>query len=110
MSFPCEEEYDTLFTKKMTIRHDSNAVEAHKPAFQQPSQAKLFTLDEMIRRRAAELGDAILMGAPETGVDDFREHSAIDLDRYADAAVARFQSMGLKPVVCINSYIQKKIY
>ncbi|CAG1966199.1 unnamed protein product [Fusarium graminearum] len=91
------EDYDRLLTK-MTIRHDSNAVEASKPAFQQPSQAKMFTLDEMIRRRAAELGDTILMGAPETGVDDFKEHSAIDLDRYADAAVAKFQSMGLKPV------------
>ncbi|SCO81624.1 related to nonribosomal peptide synthetase MxcG [Fusarium oxysporum] len=81
----------------MTIRHDSNAVEAHKPAVQ-PSQAKLFTLDEMIKRRAVELGDTILMGAPETGVDDFKEHSAVDIDRYADAAVARLQSLGLEPV------------
>lgn len=82
----------------MTIRHDSNAVEAHKPAVQ-PSQAKLFTLDEMIKRRAVELGNTILMGAPETGVDDFKEHSAVDIDRYADAAVARLQSLGLEPVV-----------
>ncbi|KAF4986560.1 hypothetical protein FGRMN_10788 [Fusarium graminum] len=80
----------------MTIRHDSNAVEAHKPLVQQPSQAKLFTLDEMIKRRAAELGDTILMGAPESGVDDFKEHSAVAIDRYADAAVAKLQSMGLK--------------
>lgn len=83
----------------MTIRHDSNAVEARKPAVQ-PSQAKLFTLDEMIKRRAVELGDTILMGAPETGVDDFKEHSAVDIDRYADAAAAKLQSLGLEPVVC----------
>ncbi|SPJ73952.1 related to nonribosomal peptide synthetase MxcG [Fusarium torulosum] len=82
----------------MTIRHDSNAVEAQKPAVQQHSQAKLFTLDEMIKRRAAELGDTILLGAPESGVDDFKEHSAVDIDRYADAAVAKLQSMGLKSV------------
>ncbi|KAM0338324.1 hypothetical protein ACHAPU_011376 [Fusarium lateritium] len=82
----------------MTIRHDSNAVEAHKPIVQQPSQAKLFTLDEMIKRRAAELGDAILVGAPESGVDDFKEHSAVAIDRYADAAVAKLQSMGLESV------------
>lgn len=103
------EDYDRLLTK-MTIRHDSNAVEASKPAFQQPSQAKMFTLDEMIRRRAAELGDTILMGAPETGVDDFKEHSAIDLDRYADAAVAKFQSMGLKPVVSTIPNLQKTMH
>lgn len=83
----------------MTIRHDSNAVEARKPAVQ-PSEAKLFTLDEMIKRRAVELGDTILMGAPETGVDDFKEHTAVDIDRYADAAVAKLQSLGLEPVVC----------
>ncbi|KAF5664492.1 nonribosomal peptide synthetase [Fusarium heterosporum] len=82
----------------MTIRHDSNAVEAHKPLVQQPSQAKLFTLDEMIKRRAAELGDTVLVGAPESGVDDFKEHSAVAIDRYADAAVAQLQSMGLKSV------------
>ncbi|KAF5024861.1 hypothetical protein F66182_3100 [Fusarium sp. NRRL 66182] len=81
----------------MTIRHDSS-VETQKPAAKPPSQAKMFTLDEMIKRRAAELGDAILMGAPESGVDDFREHSAIQIDRYADAAVARFQELGLKSV------------
>jgi hypothetical protein len=84
----------------MTIRHDSNAAEAHKPAVQ-PSQAKLFTLDEMIKRRAVELGDTILMGAPETGVDDFKEHSAVDIDRYADAAVQRLQRLGLEPVVSL---------
>ncbi|KAM0194377.1 hypothetical protein ACHAPQ_008329 [Fusarium lateritium] len=82
----------------MTIRHDSNAPEAQKPAVQQHSQAKMFTLDEMIKRRAAELGDTILLGAPESGVDDFKEHSAVAIDRYADAAVAKLQSLGLKSV------------
>lgn len=92
---------DSTSIPNMTIRHDSNAIEASKPLIQQqPSQAKLFTLDEMIRRRAAELGGATVYGAPETGYDDFKEHSAIDIDRYADAAVARLQAMGLKSVVC----------
>ena len=86
-------------TANMTIRHDTLA-EA-KPEPQQPSQAKLFTLDEMIRRRAVELGDAVVFGAPEKGVDDFKEHSAVDIDRYADAAVAMFLSLGLKSVVRI---------
>ncbi|RGP81756.1 hypothetical protein FLONG3_141 [Fusarium longipes] len=102
-----EKTFDDRTVRGMEAAHDSNAVEASKPAFQQPSQAKLFTLDEMIRRRAAELGDTILMGAPEKGVDDFKEHSAIDLDRYVDAAVARFQAMGLKSVVCTSSNLQK---
>ncbi|KAF4969423.1 hypothetical protein FSARC_3354 [Fusarium sarcochroum] len=82
----------------MTIRHDSSAIEAQKPVPQPTSQAKMFTLDEMIKRRAVELGDTILMGAPESGVDDFKEHSAVAIDRYADVAVAKLQKLGLKSV------------
>ncbi|KAF5010749.1 hypothetical protein FDECE_3104 [Fusarium decemcellulare] len=81
----------------MTIRHDTNGVEAPRVPPAQ-SQAKMFTLDEMIKRRASELGEAPLLGCPETGAFDFKDHSAIAVDRYADAAVAKLQKLGLKAV------------
>ncbi|KAJ4323817.1 hypothetical protein N0V84_004163 [Fusarium piperis] len=84
----------------MTIRHDINGFEAARtpPVQSFDLQAKMFTLDEMIKRRASELRDAPLFGFPEAGVDDYKEHSAIAIDRYADAAVARLQKLGLKSV------------
>ncbi|KAF4981173.1 hypothetical protein FZEAL_2973 [Fusarium zealandicum] len=86
----------------MTIRHDTNAVEVPRvpsaAAYEPQQQAKMFTIDEMIKRRATELGDAPLLGAPNSGAADFEEHSAVAIDRYADAAVAKLQKLGLGPV------------
>lgn len=91
----------------MTIRHDVNGFEAARtpPVQSFDLQAKMFTLDEMIKRRASELQDAPLLGFPEAGVDDYKEHSAIAIDRYADAAVAKLQKMGLKSVVSISVFL-----
>lgn len=86
----------------MTIRHDVNGFEARTPPVQSFDLPKMFTLDEMIKRRASELQDAPLLGFPEAGVDDYKEHSAIAIDRYADAAVAKLQKLGLKSVVSIG--------
>ena len=72
-------------------------------ALANPKGGKIFppilTLDELIRQRAIELGDAPLIGYPKTSILDFEEHSARALDRYADAAVEKLQSLGLAPVV-----------
>ncbi|KAK0369853.1 hypothetical protein CLIM01_12793 [Colletotrichum limetticola] len=57
-----------------------------------------FTLDELIKRRALELGDAPLLGYPNEGLLDFEEHSARAVDRYVDAAVQRLQQLGLSSV------------
>ncbi|KAK1499486.1 hypothetical protein CCUS01_00211 [Colletotrichum cuscutae] len=57
-----------------------------------------FTLDELIKRRALELGDAPLLGYPSEGLLDFEEHSARAVDRYVDAAVQRLHQLGLSSV------------
>ncbi|THW14131.1 acetyl-CoA synthetase-like protein [Aureobasidium pullulans] len=61
------------------------------------SHDSLFTIDDLIRSHAAEPEDFTLIGAPMTGLTDFEEHSARDINRFADAAAARLQEMGLKP-------------
>lgn len=61
--------------------------------------APILTLDELIRQRAIELGNSPLIGYPRTSILDFEEHSARALDRYADAAVEKLQTLGLSPVV-----------
>ncbi|KAK1625155.1 hypothetical protein BDP81DRAFT_397925 [Colletotrichum phormii] len=54
-----------------------------------------FTLDELIKRRALELGDAPLLGYPNEGLLDFEKHSARAVDRYVDVAVQKLQHLGL---------------
>jgi hypothetical protein len=85
----------------MTIRHD---IASPKPPVAQAyeASAKLFTVDELIRTRAAELGDSSLIGCPVYGVADFEEHSARSVDKYADAAVVKLRELGLEPVVSVT--------
>ena len=64
-----------------------------------PSDGEIYTIDELIRRRAAELKDAPLIGYPNEGVTDYEDHSAVAVDKYADAAAAALQQKGLKKVV-----------
>lgn len=63
------------------------------------SHDSLYTIDDLIRSHAAEPEDFTLIGAPVTGLTDFEEHSARDVDKYADAAAARLQELGLRPAV-----------
>ncbi|KEQ72216.1 acetyl-CoA synthetase-like protein [Aureobasidium namibiae CBS 147.97] len=61
------------------------------------SHDSLYTIDDLIRSHAAEPEDFTLIGAPVAGLIDFEEHSARDVDRFANAAAARLQELGLKP-------------
>lgn len=63
------------------------------------SHDSLYTIDDLIRSHAGEPEDFTLIGAPVNGLTDFEEHSARDVDGFADAAAARLQEMGLKPAV-----------
>jgi hypothetical protein len=63
------------------------------------SDAEICTIDELIRRRAAVLKDAPLIGYPNEGVTDYEDHSAFAVDKYADAAAEALQRRGLKRVV-----------
>ncbi|KPM40567.1 hypothetical protein AK830_g5985 [Neonectria ditissima] len=87
----------------MTIRHD---IETPTVSLVQnyELESKLFTIDELIRRRASELGEAPSLGYPVSSFDDYEEHSARAIDRYADAAVAKLRALGLSPV---DSHTQK---
>ncbi|KAF1922747.1 acetyl-CoA synthetase-like protein [Didymella exigua CBS 183.55] len=62
------------------------------------SDAEISTIDELIRRRAAELADAPLIGYPNEGVTDYEDHSALAVNKYADAAAEALQRRGLKQV------------
>ncbi|OJD31463.1 male sterility protein [Diplodia corticola] len=55
------------------------------------------TIDELIRAQASRPDDPVLVAYPNTDVDDFEEYTAKRLDRYADAAAAKYRSLGLEP-------------
>lgn len=63
------------------------------------SHDSLRTIDDLIRSHAAEPEDFTLIGAPVTGLTDFEEHSARDVNGFANAAAARLQELGLEPAV-----------
>ena len=70
---------------------------------QKPEQEdQIFTLDELIKRRASDLEDLPLFGYPNQTVTDFEEHSARSVDKYVDAAVENLQKLGMAPVVSIE--------
>lgn len=68
---------------------------------QLPSQNsdEIWTIDELIKRRASELKNATLLAYPKEGLTDYEEHSALAIDRYVDAAVDALHQRGLQIVV-----------
>ncbi|KAF1970887.1 acetyl-CoA synthetase-like protein [Bimuria novae-zelandiae CBS 107.79] len=61
------------------------------------SDDAIFTIDELIKRRASEFLDSPLLCFPREGITDYEEHSAQAIDRYVDAAVEALQRRGLEP-------------
>ncbi|CAI9633410.1 unnamed protein product [Alternaria burnsii] len=61
------------------------------------SDDAIHTIDELIKRRASELGDSPLLCFPREGLTDYEDHSARAIDSYVDAAVDALQRRGLKP-------------
>ncbi|OMP86671.1 L-aminoadipate-semialdehyde dehydrogenase large subunit [Diplodia seriata] len=55
------------------------------------------TIDELIRAQAARADDPVLVAYPATDVDDFEQYTAKRLNSYADAAAAKYASLGLAP-------------
>ena len=62
------------------------------------------TIDELLKSHAAQTVQKPLICYPETGVSDFEEYSAADIDRYTDAAVEFYIRNGLEPAVRTLSY------
>lgn len=61
------------------------------------------TIDELIKRRAVELGDTTIIGYPKEDVADYEEHSARALNRYVDGVAEILQRKGLHSVVSIST-------
>ncbi|KAH8804499.1 hypothetical protein F5884DRAFT_796175 [Xylogone sp. PMI_703] len=55
------------------------------------------TIDDLLKSYAAEAVKNPLVAYPDKGVSDFEEFTAGDLDTFADAAVARYMSVGIHP-------------
>lgn len=68
----------------------------------------IFTIDELIKRRALELQDLPLLGYPREGLADHEEHSAEAVDKYVDAAVQCLRQRGLEPAVRITGTGKRK--
>lgn len=58
-----------------------------KPLVAGRSNDDIFTIDQLVKRRAAELRKSPLLCYPIEGLADYEEHSADAIDRYVDAAV-----------------------
>ncbi|KAI1290578.1 hypothetical protein F5Y03DRAFT_378175 [Xylaria venustula] len=81
----------------LTIAPEGGAyTEASRPLVD-PSRP-IHTLDELIRRRASEIGDSPLIGYPNQSLLDFEEHNAHSVDKYVDAAVEKLLQLGLPAV------------
>jgi hypothetical protein len=73
------------------------------------NEDEIYTIDDLIKRRASELQDAPLLCYPQKGLIDYEEHSALAIDRFVDAAAAALQQRGLQPVVClISSFFSRR--
>jgi hypothetical protein len=64
-----------------------------------PPIERFQTIDGLLKSHAAERDQKPLIAYPKSGVDDFDEHTAADLDRYTDAAVHFYTQHGLGPAV-----------
>ena len=68
-----------------------------------PPVERFQTIDGLLKSHVAENDQKPLIAYPKSGVDDFEEHTAVDLDRYTDAAVQFYTENGLGPAVGILS-------
>ncbi|KAK4955913.1 putative NRPS-like protein biosynthetic cluster [Elasticomyces elasticus] len=62
-----------------------------------PSIDRFQTIDGLLKSHAAEAEQKPLLCYPRSGVDDFEQHTAVDLDRYTDDAIDFYIRQGLGP-------------
>ena len=85
-----------------TINPPAPAVTVTKQAVQvpvneRPLPSKFNTIDGIIKSHVAEGYTSTVLAYPATGVSDFEEYTAKDLDRFIDAAVDTYIKNGVKP-------------
>lgn len=71
-----------------------------------PPPEQYHTIDGLLRSHAADTDDKGLICYPAKGVADFEEHTAKDLNRFTNAAVARYVELGLEPAVSLTILIR----
>lgn len=66
-----------------------------------PQIPPLYTIDDLLRARASEPEEYPVVAYPAstTGVTDYEEYTARDLDRFTNAGIARLRSLGLEAPV-----------
>lgn len=64
-----------------------------------PPIEKFQTIDGLLKCHAAEQDQKPLICYPKSGVDDFEEHAATDIDRHTDQAVQYYIENGLESAV-----------
>ncbi|TKA82019.1 hypothetical protein B0A55_01723 [Friedmanniomyces simplex] len=62
-----------------------------------PPIERFQTIDGLLKSHAAEAQQKPLICYPKSGVDDFEEHTAADIDQYTDAVVNFYIDQGLNP-------------
>ncbi|KAJ4286681.1 hypothetical protein N0V90_012933 [Kalmusia sp. IMI 367209] len=68
---------------------------------------EIYTIDELMKRRASELKGSPLLCYPKEGLTDHEEHSAQAIDKYIDAAVDVLQRRGLEPAITQDSQLER---
>lgn len=63
------------------------------------------TVDGILRSHAADPSNPVLFAYPVHGVADFEEYTAKDLDRFVDAAAAKYISFGVLPAVRSGQFL-----
>lgn len=68
-----------------------------------PPPSHYMTIDNLIRKHAAEDQEIPMIGYPAKGVSDYEVHTAKTVDRYVDAACWWYQKQGIEPAVGLNA-------
>ncbi|ETN40068.1 uncharacterized protein HMPREF1541_04343 [Cyphellophora europaea CBS 101466] len=86
----------TTVTLTAPVAEFTAQVQSTKPQKLPPAEYR--TIDGLLKAHAAEPSNAPLLAYPVKGVSDFEEYTGKDLDRFTDAAVAKYISHGIAPV------------
>lgn len=90
----------TITTTSTEPRLPGLSLQQQGPAWcSQPPIERFMTIDGLLKSHTADPDDLPLIAYPETGVSDFKEYTAKDIDKLTDAAVARYIESGLRPAV-----------
>jgi hypothetical protein len=68
-------------------------------------EEKIFTFDQLLRQRAADVDQTPLLAYPRVGVSDYELITGIMLNDFVDGAAKALIERGFKPVVSMPSIV-----